>query len=333
MKRLIFAITLLSGTLLAQSSVAPAIPTGSSPGNGPSYSQMYCSGFVTQEAIPRTNFIVGSKESPHEQLFPARSVLFLGGPPLVERTRYSVLRQVSDPNHEDSSPEQRKRLARLGALYQEIGWVTVHSVDKGTSVASFDFSCDPAIPGDIVVPYREKPTVTFRSTDAAVNSFAEDVKAPMGQILGSKDFVGLLGTGQVVYTDFGSAKGAQPGDYLVILRGYSSGDFNRIDRVSERLPKGSDSTTVNPAQVQPDAEGRAPHRVLGEILVLSVTPGSSTAIVMRNFAEMELGDVVVNENVHTAALNAVSDDDPAPCRQVSRVRRMLFLGHSCKAPK
>jgi hypothetical protein len=327
MKHLMFAITLLSGTLLAQTDVAPAIPTGSSPGNGPSYSQMYCSGFVTREAIPRTNFIVGSKETPHEVLFPGRSVLFLGGPSLVEGQRYSVLRQVSDPNHEDSSPEQRKKLARLGQLYQEIGWVTVHSVDKGASVASFDFSCDPAIPGDIIVPFREKPTVAFRSTDAAVSSFAEDAKAPAGQILGSKDFVGLLGTGQVVYTDFGGAKGARPGDYLVILRGYSPGDLNRIDRASERLPKGSDATTVDQAQIPPGAEGRAPHRVLGEILVLSVTPESSTSVITRSFAEMELGDVVVNEDGHAASSYAPKDDDPTPCRQVSRVRRMLFLGH------
>src|SRR6266568_4039026 len=128
MKHLIIAFTLLSGTLLAQSASSPEARTDASPAKGPSYSQMYCSGFLTRDSVPRTNFVVGSKESPHQDRVGTRSQLFLGGPALVEGQRYSILRQVQDPNREDSSPEQRKKLASAGALYQELGWVTVLSV-------------------------------------------------------------------------------------------------------------------------------------------------------------------------------------------------------------
>jgi len=295
MKLLIIAFTLLSGTLLAQSGPAPEPRAAASPASGPNYSQMYCSGFVTRDSIPRTNFVVGSKESPHQDRFAGRSTLFLGGPALVEGQRYSLLRQVKDPNREDSSPEQSKKLAKTGALYHELGWVTVHSVQKDVSVASFDFSCDSASPGDIVVPYQEKPSISFRSTDDPIKPFLNASKAPKGHILAAKDFVGLLGNGQVVYTDFGTTMGIKPGDYLLVVRGYAPKDLNRIDRISERLPRGSEVTAVNPAKTKSEADASLPQHVLGEVLILNATSDSSTAIITRVFAEMELGDVVQQE--------------------------------------
>jgi hypothetical protein len=334
MKHLTIAIVLLSGTVLAQSGRSSEIPPGSSPGNGPSYSQVYCSGFVTRQAIPRTNFVLGSKETPHEDFFPGRSQLFLGGPALAEGQRYSILRQIKDPGRETSSPEQRKTFVKIGALYQEVGWATVHSVEKGAAVASFDFSCGTAIPGDIVVPFKEKPPVAFRVVDGPMRPFRAPA-AVRGQILASKDFVELLGSGQIVYTDLGSGKGAKAGDYLLILRGYSPADLNRIDRASERLPKGAftEPGTIDPPQIKPHAEDRIPSHVLGEMLVLDSTPESSTAIITRAFAEIELGDVVESEDPNPAVTEAAAGaDDPSPCRLLSRLRQMLHF-HNCKGVK
>jgi hypothetical protein len=326
----IIAIALLSGTLFAQQlNYVPELAAPVSPANGPSYSQMHCAGFVTRESIPRTNYVLASKESPHEDRFPAHSQLFLGGPSLLAGQRYSVLRQVDDPNREDSSPEQRKRLAKLGGLYQDIGWVTVHSIEKGAAIASFDFSCNPAIPGDIVVPYQEKPVIAYRSTDVALKAFVSSDNGVKGQILGSPDFVGLLGTSQIVYTDFGSAKGAKLGDYLLIVRGYAPSDLNRIDRASEQLPKGSEAGAVKPAKIKPAAEAGVPQRVLGEVLVLSVNRESSTALITRAFSEMELGDVVESEDPQ--AQLAVEDESCQPASRLHRLLVLSHLSHGCKA--
>ncbi len=295
MKHLMIAFTLLSGTLLAQSAPAPVAPAAASPALAPTYSQMYCSGFLTRDSIPRTNFVVGSKESPHQDRVGSRAQLFLGGPALVEGQRYSLLRQVKDPNREDSSPEQRKKLALTGALYQELGWVTVLSVQKDVSVASFDFACDTVGPGDIVVPYQEKPSISFRATDQPIKPFRNVSNVPKGHILGTKDFVGLLGNGQIVYTDFGTRKGIRPGDYLLVIRGYAPGDLNRIDRASERLPRGSEANAVNPVKVKSETDSHLPQHVLGEVMILNATSDSSTALITRSFAEMELGDVLQSE--------------------------------------
>jgi hypothetical protein len=331
MKPLIVAIALLSATLVAQSAPSSDISSGSLPANGPSYSQRYCAGFVTHAALPRTNFILGSKESPQETSFSGRSVLMLAGPGLLEGERYSILRQIDDPNRETSTPEQRSKLAKLGALYEDIGWLTVHSVMKGATVASFDFSCDTAQRGDIIVPFQERPALAVRTVDGPVDSFRERSNEPKGRILGGRDFVGLVGTGLVVYTDIGSAKGAKPGDYLFVLRGYAPSDLNKIDRPTTQLPSGAeaDFSTVKPARAKAGADSRLPLRVLGEMLVLNATSDSSTAIITRSFAEMQLGDVVVSEEVRqdqqptSAEAATASGNNSSPC---SRLRSLLHPG-------
>lgn len=206
---------------------------------------------------------------------------------------------------------------------------------KGAAVATFDFSCDTAIPGDIVVPFKEKPAVAFRAVDEPIRAFREPA-AVHGHILASKDFVELIGKGQIVYTDFGTAKGAKAGDYLLILRGYAPADLNRIDRASEGLPKGADTepAAVNSVHIKRDADKHIPAHVLGEMLVLNATPDSSTAIITRAFAEMELGDVVQAEEPSVAApQSATAEDDPAPCRLLSRLRQLLLHFHNCRSPK
>lgn len=339
MKPLAIAFALLSATLMAQPGPAQVSGPGTSPENAPSYSELHCSGFVTRQAIPRTNFILGSKESPHEGQYSPHGYLFIGGPPLVVGQRYSLLRQVEDPNHEDSAAEQRKKLNRLGSLYQEVGWVTVQSVQKGTSVGTFDFACDTAVQGDIVVPFQEKPAIAFRHVDAPLAPFGGFPDAPKGAILASKDFDQVFGTGHIVYTDFGASRGAKPGDYLLVLRGYAPEDLNKINRASMRLPKGADPAAVNQAKIAPDADRQIPPRVLGEALVLSTTPDSSTAIITRALSEMELGDVVQPESSAPAGATSASVELPRQtaagqspsCQPAPRWRRMLFIGHGCKA--
>lgn len=213
--------------------------------------------------------------------------------------------------------------------------MTVKSVEKRTGIASFDFSCDAAVPGDIVVPFQERPEIEFRTTEPEIDNFLFSTNAIKGHILGSKDFLGVLGTGLIVYTDFGSAKGAKPGDYLLVTRGYAPGDLNKIDRISERLPVGAEPSAVNPAKVTTNSDKHMPYRVLGELLVLNVSRESSTAMISRASAEMELGDVVEAERGASLGEqeSRVSPQDYAPCHPASLLRRMLFLGHGCKAAK
>jgi hypothetical protein len=337
MKHLMITVALLSGTLAAQSTSVATRPQGTSPAYGPNYSQRNCAGFVSRKPIAHVGVLVGSKDTPQEGQFIAHSKIFLQGKRLQEDQRYRLLREVLDPNQEESSPEQRAKLHNLGVLYQEVGWVTVKSIINGTAVASFDFACDTAIVGDIAVPYEERPEIGYRKYDPPMEAFRAPSQAPKGSILGAKDFVQLLGTGGIVYTDFGASKGAKPGDYLVVLRGYAPENLNSIDRLSEMLPKGGDPARVNPGDVSTNGDKKLPHQVIGEMLVLYANAESSTALITRSFADMELGDVVQNEEASTgAAPAAAAEEEEQSCESVwhpqslwHRLRHLQL--HDCKS--
>ena len=330
------AIFLLSGALWAQSGPQPQSakygqiggPAAASPRtSGPAYSQLYCSGFVTREAFPRSNFVMGSKESPNADRFGGRDTLFLRGANLTAGNRYSIVRQVSDVNREDSSPDERSRFAAVGEHYEDIGWVTVQTVDNGTATATFDFSCDAAIPGDVLLPFEERPQFTYRVPEPPLESFRFGSAATTGHILGARDFVGLLGDGLIVYTDFGSNKGAKPGDYLVISRGYRTDDLNRMDRASEHLPRGAESSAVHQADVPQDAAKRMPNHVLGEMLVLNTSAEASTALITRVVGEVELGDLLQLEGAQ-AVQSASVETSEATGQNDSRWHRMVSFARS-----
>ncbi len=333
MKHLMIAIALLSATLLAQSGprssgmfrpaplrpTAPAIASSIAPASSPG------------KPIPRTNFVLGSKESPHEDRFPGRSPLFLGGPGLVEGERYSILRQIDDPNRENSSPEQRKQPSptSVPSTRMSAGSPCIRSIN-GTSIATFDFSCDAGHPRR----YRRALQGKASRSPSAPSTLPSSPSAPLHRrprdtSSAAKDFVGVLGTGQVVYTDFGTTKGAKPGDYLLILRGYAPDDLNQIDRASESLPSGAEAdSVVNPAHIKADADAHLPQHVLGEMLVLNATPESSTAIITRSLAEMQLGDVIEAEDGQPATAAAKPAQE---CGLTSRLHQLLRLHpHACR---
>ncbi|MDR3762846.1 MAG: hypothetical protein P4M01_01990 [Acidobacteriota bacterium] len=330
MKRLIAITLLITGSLWAQSTLS--VPAKSVKSNPPSTSQQYCAGFISHNAISRQNHIVASKDAPHEDEFAGGSVLFIAGPTLKEGERYSILRETKDPNREEFTPEISRKMARLGRLYQELGWVTVHNIAGKISIASFDFSCDAAVPGDIVVPFEAKPEISVRGTDDPINPYVSG-NAINGHILGSKDALGLLGTGSIVYLDYGANKGAKVGEYLFIRRGYTDAELNTVDRISERLPKGAAIEAANPVKVTADDQKKLPAHLLGEVVLLDVRETASTGYILRSFAEIQLGDAVEEEEGGAAvAAHAEPAATPAatPCTDSALWRRALFLGHKCK---
>ena len=329
MKRLAIIAVLACGSLWAQST-PPAQSPAATKSFVPGYTQMYCAGFVYHRTLPRKNFVIASKEAPHVDQFPMGETVFLGGPNLKAGERYSIVREVVDPNIEMSSPEQAHRFKRLGHLYKEIGWVTVSSLQKDVAVAKIGFSCDPAVPGDILVPFEEKPTPPTREFDPPLDPYLPASGGPKGHILGTKDFVELMGRGNIIYTDFGATKGAKPGDYLYIRRGYGDKELNKIDQASELLPRGLDPGAVHQAPLK--SIKHLPSHVLGEVLVLSVTERSSTAMVVRAVAEVQLGDVLESEGPGNAPASSASASTPEPCKLVDRLRHRIFLG-GCKPAK
>ena len=66
---------------------------------------------------------------------------------------------MRDVNEYEIYPGQKKVLAAAGRPYGEIGRVRVVDTRSHSAIAQVEFSCDPINPGDVVLPFVEKPAI------------------------------------------------------------------------------------------------------------------------------------------------------------------------------
>jgi hypothetical protein len=298
MKKMSLLLSLvLSVAVWAQDQPAPAAnPPQSFATNrtehqlAPTYSDIYCAGFVSKENIPMTNHVLGGLASPHATKFVVHDTLYLAGSDYAIGNRYSVLRKVFDPNRQEMFPGQHKLLQSSGTEYAELGRVTVTRIEKNVTIAEVEFSCQPLMQGDFLVPFQEKPAVQFRSTKQKFEPFAP-FSGTAGRIIDGKEFDQVLGTGAKVYVNIGTNKGLKPGDYLRVTRNYDPKQMDPIDRLSV-IPPSRDDTVKNGPIVKSDDLKKLPSHGVGELIVLSVTPETATAMITYALEDIQVGDLV-----------------------------------------
>jgi hypothetical protein len=256
----------------------------------PTYSDIYCAGFVTKENIPDKDHILAGMSAPNSVRFSTRDIVYLVGPGYVVGNRYSVVRKESDPNKYESLPGQHALLAQSGWEYSDLGRIVVTYIDKEVAVGEVEFSCQPMSPGDVLVPFHEREMVKFREGATQFERFAP-MGATSGRIIDGKDFEQFLGTGQKAYVNIGANKGLHPGDYLRVVRNYDPSLMYPVDRFSLSAPYESDESQNNVKLTNGDYK-KLPYHGIGEMVVLSVTPDTATAMVTHALEDIQVGDVV-----------------------------------------
>ncbi len=298
MKRISLLLLLVcSVALWAQDQPAPTAPQKFSSNFterqlAPTYSDLYCAGFVTKENIPTANHIVAGFNSPDQARFIGHEFVYLTGSGYAVGNRYTVLRKMADANRQEMFSGQRSLLDKSGIEYAELGRVVVTRIEKESAVAQIEFNCQPMIAGDFLVPFQEKPAIQFRATSTKFQEFAP-FSGTSGRIIESKEFDQVLGMGAKVYVNIGTNKGLKPGDYLRITRNYDPKDMSTVDEVSLYAP-GSDDTvrTKDSAKVKNSDLKKLPYRGVGELIVLSVTPETATGMITFALQDVHIGDTV-----------------------------------------
>ncbi len=298
MKRMsLLVLLVLSVALWAQDQPAPASNAPqkfssnlSERAQAPTYSDMYCAGFVSKENIPVANHILAGYDSPHMTRFFAHNKVYLEGSGYAVGNRYTVLRKVVDPNRQEMFPGQHKLLEASGFEYAELGRIAIIRMEKEVAVGEIEFSCQALSAGDFLVPFQEKPQLQFRSGKTKFQEFAP-FSGTAGRIIDGREFDQVLGMGAKVYVNVGANKGLKPGDYLRVTRDYDPKNMNPIDQLS-LVPPSSDDTAQNKVEIKKDAGKKLPFRGIGELIVLSVTPETATAMVTYSLEDMQIGDVV-----------------------------------------
>jgi hypothetical protein len=305
MKKLLTVVLLAAGSMMAQDQAAQQPQAPKTPKfqsnlvtkpQEPTFSDINCSGFVTRESVPSKNILIGGKNSPHASQFGGRDTIFVSGEGLTVGSRFRMLRRVVDRNKVESFPGEYKLGKEAGDQWADLGYGHVTHIIDGTAVALIDFSCQPAVVGDILAPFTERPQVPYTKNPLAFQEFGVPTSSTIGRIVEAKDFDYLLGTGKKVYLNIGADKGLKPGDYLRVTRGYDwQKDMTPVDRYSLKALSSEETSDRMPVP-EKEVEKKFPRHGLGEMIVLWSGPTSSVALITVSREDMHVGDQVEVEN-------------------------------------
>ena len=254
-----------------------------------SYTDVYCAGWMSPTDIPNSTYVLAGEQSPNTARFVKNDSIFLAGSGWQEGQKVSIVRRVKDPNYYTIYEDQNKELKKMGNLFFDMGQATVSFVQGNTAVAHVDFSCEAIIPGDLVVPFQERPLAAFHARPYSYQHFVALKGSTKGRVILGRDFDVYLGEGKKFYVNIGANQGVKVGDYLRLYRGYSEKDFDPSDKAS-LYTLSFDDDQYKENGTNPKRYTEIPQRSLGEAVVLMTTPTTATAMITYSVEDIHIGD-------------------------------------------
>lgn len=257
--------------------------------NQPDATQIYCSGFFSDQKIGGDSYIASGEESVIRQTFNRGDLLHINrgmNHGVKEGDLFTVIRMEGDPSKVSSFKWQPKLLKAMGNPYVDLGQLKVVKVQPKTSTAEVVFSCGSMQRGDIILPYQPRPVGPFKDP-SKFDIFAPVSGKPVAMVVTSKDWAQSMGQHDTIFVNLGTAQGVKLGDYFRIFRYQGTR--------SEVTP------TEKDYQFKMFGYGSAPQRyewndlpreILGEGIVLNVNKNSSTVLITFSRKEIYSGDYV-----------------------------------------
>jgi hypothetical protein len=266
----------------------------------PTAVDLACAGFVSKQLVPNANFVAGDLYTPSVTKNSNGEVVYLAGKGYEVGQKYTIVRELRDPNRYEIFAGQHTLLKTMGQPYSELARVRIIDTRSKMAIAEIEMSCDPVNPGDYVIPYVEKPAITFHPP-LRFDRFLPSSGKLTGRIAMAKDFDAELGPGVKVYMNVGSNQGVKPGDYFRAVRTYEADLHDPVDSLSFKASTSEDSQAKQ-AVYEPNLLNRTggpeihvrdlPRRAVGEVVVISTTPTTSTGMVVFAMESVHLGDGV-----------------------------------------
>ncbi len=253
----------------------------------PDYSAVYCSNFVTSALGGEDSRLISGEESDNRVVFTQGDNVYIskGSAQGVHvGDRYSVFRPERDVVDVPWFKWQTKLTKAMGVFYQDSGQVQVVNVQPNVSIAQVTFTCNPLQRGDLVRPWQERPLPPYKPAEK-FDRFAPVSGKSVGMLVFGKDFRQMYGKLQTVYVNLGTNQGVHVGDYMRVFRyhgGKSQTAPNFDDNQYRMYGFGSTPTAYQWNEL--------PREILGEGIILSVSPNSSTLFITYSRIEMYAGD-------------------------------------------
>jgi len=256
----------------------------------PNVSDMHCAGFVSPQPLSKSSTIAGGFDTPFQSRFADRDYIYLTGGGYEVDQRYTVLRHVRDINKYEPFVGQKRALKAAGTQYSELGRIRVVKVERGIGIAEVELACDAFVVGDFTVPYEQKPVPQFRR-EVPFDRFASPNGMLTGRVIAAKENMMVAGSKDKIYLNVGSSQGVKVGDYFRATRTHQSllNDANDslMYKTTVKDPDVTDHKWLPVARVKD-----LPRRSVGEMIILSVTPTTATAMITRSLEQVQVGDGV-----------------------------------------
>jgi hypothetical protein len=266
----------------------------------PTHADIYCAGFLTKQLVPNTNFVAGGLHTPNTTKFVNGDMIYLTGSGYQSGQQYTILRELKNPNKNELFAGQTALIKATGQPYAELARVKIIDTRSKSAIAEVEFSCDPIVPGDIAVPFAEKPMVSFHPP-VRFDRFAPPNGKLSGRIVMAKDFDSEVGTGMKVYMNVGTGQGVKVGDYFRAVRSYQDDLKDPVDSLSFKASTTED-TQKDPPTIESSFMSRSrgrvihvadmPRRAVGEIVVISATDTTATGMIVFALEDVHVGDNV-----------------------------------------
>ena len=283
-------LLLTLGTGLCKAQEAPPASTQPAPKtNQPDHTQVYCSGFVTDQKVAEDVRLISGEEARVKITFAQGNYVYVNrgmNQGVREGDRFMVVRPEKDAEQVSWFKWQTKLLKAMGTTYEDLGEIRVVKVQPTVSVAQVTFSCDFMQRGDIVRPFVERPVAEFKPS-APFDHFAPISGKPVAMVVAAKDFAQLVGGNDTIYVNLGTSQGVKPGDYFRIFRYQGTrAETVATEKNYQYMVYGFGST---PQRYQ---WNDLPREILGEGIVLNASHNSSTVLITFSSADIYTGDYV-----------------------------------------
>ena len=298
----------------AQTPLAPVVASGTytqRPMTVAERNNLYCAGSVQKEAIDRTMQLVGGHEEQDQYQYTENNFVYVNAGS-NQKLNVGDVMSVVRPRGKVSSHWSKK--GSLGFYVQEVGAIELIRVKPEHSVARIKVSCDSFVLGDIVQPVEAR-TSPMHEERPALDRFSDPSGKAIGRLFMARGNNEMITRDDIVYVDLGKEDDVKVGDRLTVFRrlgkgnlfipaegesigssdeGYESDKYRGgtfSNQASRSTGKKAGGGTISESSAKSKLDGK-PRKVVGELVVLSVSERTATAVVVRTGMEIHPGDYV-----------------------------------------
>jgi hypothetical protein len=250
---------------------------------------IYCSGTITSESVPRDTYLITGEGSNYKNTFQEGDYVYInkGSSQGVKvGDEFSVVRAVSDPTDVEWTKWQFSILKKIGTMWEDEGRLRVVVAQPNLSIAQIVNSCNYMIRGDFVLPFSQRPAPPLKS-ETNFDRFAPPSGKPVAMVISGKQFAILDGTNDIIYVNLGNSQGVKVGDYFRIFR--YQGTEHETAFQTKRVAFDVYGYGSVPAKYTWE---NVPREVIGEGIVVRASPNASTVLVTFSLHQIYAGDYV-----------------------------------------